>query len=77
MPVPISLVGQQTVEASLGQQSIDNSFKAGLIGFLLVALFMILYYRFPGLISVICLAIYVMAVLAIFKMMPWWVTIIF
>ena len=44
LPVPITLIGQQTVEASLGQQSIDNSFKAGIVGFLLVALFMILYY---------------------------------
>jgi preprotein translocase subunit SecD len=77
LPVPITLVGQQTVEASLGQQSIDNSFKAGLVGFLLVALFMILYYRFPGLISVLCLGIYVMAVLAIFKIMPWWMTVVF
>ena len=77
LPVPITLIGQQTVEASLGQQSIDNSFKAGIVGFLLVALFMILYYRFPGLISVLCLGIYVMAVLAIFKVMPLWMTIIF
>lgn len=77
LPVPISLVGQQTVEASLGQASIDNSFKAGLVGFLLVALFMIIYYRLPGLISVICLGIYSVAVLAIFKMMPWWMMIIF
>ncbi len=77
LPVPITLIGQQTVEASLGQQSIDNSFKAGLIGFLLVALFMIVYYRLPGLISVFCLAIYVTAVLAIFKIMPWWMTWVF
>jgi len=77
LPVPINLIGQQTVEASLGQQSIDNSFKAGIVGFLLVALFMILYYRFPGLVSVICLGIYVMAVLAIFKVMPWWMTWVF
>jgi len=77
LPVPITLVGQQTVGASLGQQSIDNSLKAGLVGFLLVALFMILYYRLPGLISVVCLGIYVMAVLAIFKVMPWWMTAVF
>jgi len=77
LPVPITLVAQQTVEASLGQQSIDNSMKAGIVGFLLVALFMILYYRFPGLISVVCLGIYTMAVLAIYKAMPWWMTIIF
>lgn len=74
LPVPITLIGQQTVEASLGQQSINNSFKAGLVGFLLVALFMIIYYRLPGLISVFCLAIYVTAVLAIFKILPWWMT---
>lgn len=77
LPVPITLIGQQTVEASLGQQSIDNSVKAGLIGFILVAIFMILYYRLPGVISVVCLAIYVLAVLAIFKVMPWWLTIVF
>lgn len=77
LPVPITLIGQQTVEASLGQQSIANSFKAGLVGFLLVALFMIFYYRFPGLISVFCLGIYTMAVLAIFKVMPLWMTWIF
>jgi len=77
LPVPISLISQQTVGASLGQASIDNSLKAGLVGFLLVALFMILYYRFPGLISVVCLGIYAFAVLAIFKVMPWWMTIVF
>jgi len=77
LPVPITLIGQQTVEASLGQQSIDNSLKAGLVGFLLVALFMIIYYRFPGLVSVLCLVIYVFAVLAIFKIMPWWMTAVF
>ncbi len=77
LPVPITLVAQQTVEASLGQQSIDNSMKAGIVGFLLVALFMILYYRLPGLISVICLGVYALAVLAIFKAMPWWMTAVF
>ena len=77
LPVPVNLIGQQTVEASLGQQSIANSFKAGLVGFLLVALFMIFYYRFPGLISVFCLGIYTMAVLAIFKVMPLWMTWVF
>jgi len=72
LPVPITLIGQQTVEASLGQESISNSLVAGLIGFLLIAIFMILYYRYPGFLSVVSLTIYVLAVLAIFKMMPWW-----
>ncbi|MGE5425706.1 MAG: preprotein translocase subunit SecD [Bacillota bacterium] len=70
LPVPIELIGQQTVGASLGQQSINNSLKAGLIGFALVALFMILFYRLPGLLSVGSLAIYALTVLTIFKASP-------
>lgn len=70
LPVPIELVNQQTVGASLGQQSVDASMKAGLIGFALVALFMILFYRFPGLLSVFALGIYSILVLAIFKLWP-------
>ncbi len=70
LPVPISLIGQQTVGASLGERSINNSFTAAMYGFLLVALFMLFYYRLPGLISVASLFIYVLAVLTIFKVMP-------
>ncbi|MDD2258010.1 MAG: protein translocase subunit SecD [Patescibacteria group bacterium] len=72
LPVPITLIGQQTVEASLGQESIDNSLKAGLIGFLLVVIFLIFYYRYPGFLAALSLFIYILAVLAIFKAMPWW-----
>ena len=67
LPVPITLVSQQTVGASLGKASIDNSLKAGLWGLLLVALFMIIYYRLPGLVSVAALAIYTVLLLAVFK----------
>lgn len=70
LPVPIALANQQTVGASLGQQSLQSSLKAGLFGILLVALFMILYYRLPGLLSVISLTIYGILVLAIFKIWP-------
>ncbi len=70
LPVPINLVNQQTIGASLGQQSVDNSFKAGLIAFALVALFMVLFYRFPGLLSVFALAVYGVILLAIFKLWP-------
>ena len=72
LPVPISLISQKTVEASLGSKSIDNSLKAGLIGLLLVSLFMILYYRLPGLLSVLSLLVYGLTVLAIFKALPVW-----
>ena len=77
LPVAISLVSQQTVGASLGQKSIDSSLLAGIIGFILVSLFMILYYRLPGLLSVLSLAVYAMAVLSVFKVMPLWTALVF
>ena len=70
LPVPISLVSQKTVEASLGAKSVDNSLQAGLIGLFLVSIFMIIVYRLPGLLSVFSLAIYGLTMLAIFKMIP-------
>lgn len=76
LPVPISLISQKTVEASLGSKSIDNSLRAGLIGLLLVSLFMILYYRLPGFLSVLSLFVYGLTVLAIFKALPVWLSLI-
>ena len=68
LPVPINLISQQSVEASLGQISLTQSLKAGLIGLLGVALFMILVYRLPGLLAVLALAIYTILILAVFKL---------
>jgi protein-export membrane protein SecD len=76
LPVPVTLISQKTVGASLGSKSIDNSLKAGLIGLLLVSLFMILYYRLPGLLSVLSLLVYGLTVLAIFKALPVWLALI-
>ena len=70
LPVPINLVNQQTIGASLGQSSVDNSLQAGLIGLALVALFMITFYRLPGLLSVAALSLYGLLLLAIFKVWP-------
>ncbi len=70
LPVPITLVNQQTVGASLGQASVDNSLKAGMVGLILVAIFMLIYYRFLGLLAVIALAIYGLLSLAVFKLWP-------
>lgn len=77
LPVPINLIGQQTIGSSLGQKSISNSVKAGLIGFALVAIFMIFFYRLPGLLAVISLGIYALTVLTIFKSAPVWLALIF
>jgi len=70
LPVPIELVSQQTIGASLGQESLKLSVEAAILGLILVALFMIIYYRLPGFIAVIALLIYGIFVLAIFKLIP-------
>lgn len=72
LPVPVTLIAQKTVEASLGAQSIASSLLAGLLGLLLVSLFMMIYYRLPGLVSVVSLVIYSLAMMAIFKALPLW-----
>jgi protein-export membrane protein SecD len=70
LPVPIKLISQQTIGASLGSDSLNKSLKAGLFGLLLVALFMILYYRLPGAIAVLALLVYGVIVLAFYKFIP-------
>lgn len=70
LPVPIALMNQQTVEASLGADSLARSLVAALAGFLAVAVFMALWYRLPGLIAVVALVIYAAVVLSLFKLIP-------
>lgn len=70
LPVPISLISQQTIGASLGYDSLQKSLKAGLFGLLAVALFMILYYRLPGVIAVLALLVYIAIVLMFYKFIP-------
>ena len=77
LPVPITLVGQQSVEASLGQISLEKSLNAGIIGLILVIIFMLLYYRFLGLIASVALLIYTGIMIALFKLSgftPWSIT---
>lgn len=69
LPVPIELISQQKVDATLGADSLASSFKAGIFGLILVILFMILYYRWPGVVSVISLIVYASLTLAIFKVL--------
>jgi len=70
LPVPIHLLTQENVDASLGRSSVEKSLLAGMLGILLVGLFMITYYRFPGLLAVIALGVYSLITLAIFKLWP-------
>lgn len=70
LAVPLEVVQSRTVGPTLGQDSIDQSIFAGIVGLGIVCLFMILYYHLPGLISVIALLIYTAIVFAIFKLVP-------
>ena len=70
LPVPITLVNQQSIEASLGAESLASGLKAAFYGFLAVAAFMIFWYRVPGLLAVVALLIYAAIVLSLFKLIP-------
>ncbi len=70
LPVPITLISQQSIGASLGERSLTKSLRAALIGLIAIGLFMIIYYRLPGLLAVTALIIYTCFVLAIFKLIP-------
>ncbi|MEI6843644.1 MAG: protein translocase subunit SecD [bacterium] len=70
LPVPIELVSTQTVGASLGANATTAGVKAGVVGFLLIAIFLIIWYRLPGIIATISLSIYIILSLTIFKLIP-------
>ena len=70
LPVPIALISQQSIGASLGEEALRRGIFAGLIGILVVVLFLIFWYRLPGLIAVFALFIYAALALFIFKLIP-------
>ncbi len=69
LPVPLTRVGEMTVKPKLGEDFVDLSVRAGLIGIVLVMLFMIAYYRIPGLMASLALVFYGTLVLALFKLL--------
>ena len=69
LPAPITLVNQQTIGASLGQESLKKAVYAGLIGTLAVILFMLIYYRKFGIFAAAALIIYIAITAAIFKLL--------
>ncbi len=70
LPVPITLISTQTIGASLGQAALAGGIKAGIIAFLVIGFFLIIWYRVPGLIAVVSLGAYTCIVLALFKLIP-------
>ncbi|PIT93288.1 MAG: protein translocase subunit SecD [Candidatus Harrisonbacteria bacterium CG10_big_fil_rev_8_21_14_0_10_38_8] len=68
LPAPITLISQQTVGATLGESSLRTTLIAGLIGTLLVMVFMIMYYKKLGIFASVALLIYIVLLLAVFKL---------
>lgn len=70
LPVPIELIETQSVGPSLGHKTLDQITKAFFIAFLIIAIFLIIWYRLPGLVAILPLAFYVAIMFALFKVIP-------
>lgn len=70
LPVPITLVSTQTIGSSLGDSALHAGVYAGAVGFIILSIFLILWYRLPGIIAVLALIVYIVIMLALFKFIP-------
>lgn len=70
LPVPITLLSQQSVAASLGKEALAKSLWAGIYGTVAVMIFMLLWYRLPGVVAVFALSVYGSLTLLLFKLIP-------
>jgi preprotein translocase subunit SecD len=70
LPVPLEIIYEETISPALGADFVELSAKAGIIGIALVMLFMMLYYRLPGLVASLALIFYGVVILALFKLIP-------
>ena len=70
LPVPIALVSTQTIGSSLGDSALHAGVFAGIVGFVILSVFLILWYRLPGVVAVLALIMYVVIMLALFKLIP-------
>jgi len=68
LPVPIKLISQQSVGPTLGAISLEKSLKAGALGFLAIIIFLIIFYRFPGVLASLSLVVYIALVLSLIKL---------
>jgi preprotein translocase subunit SecD len=70
LPVPIALAGTTVIGPSLGGKAVDAGKMATIVGFALIALFMVLWYRLPGALAIVALGAYTIMMLALFKVIP-------
>jgi len=70
LPVPVKLISQNNIGATLGSEAVTQSVVAGLLGLLMVLLFMLIYYRLPGLVAAVALVMYSLIALAVYITVP-------
>ena len=70
LPVPLIVVQTETIGPTLGEDSLDKSLVAGIIGLAVVMLFMALYYRLPGIIADLALILYALVTFALYRWIP-------
>jgi SecD/SecF fusion protein len=70
LPVKLQLISQSQVSATLGQQALNQSLVAGAVGLIVVALFLLLFYRVLGVIAVVALGVYALFLFALIKLIP-------
>ncbi len=70
LPIPLRVESSAFVGATLGQSSVDQSVRAGVIGVIIVLTFMLVYYRVPGIAADLALIVFILLNLALFKLIP-------
>ncbi|HEU4980950.1 MAG TPA: protein translocase subunit SecF, partial [Solirubrobacterales bacterium] len=70
LPIDLTLISQSTVSATLGEEALDQGLKAGIVGLILVCLFLVAYYRFLGVVAVLGLGLYGVFLFALIKLIP-------
>jgi preprotein translocase subunit SecD len=70
LPIPFKVVESRVVGPTLGADSLNKSIIAGLVGFIIVALFMSIYYRLPGVVAIFSIITYALITLVLFKVIP-------
>ncbi len=70
LPVSLNIVGETLIGPTLGREFVDDAVRGGIVGLLVVMLFMLVYYRFPGFLADLALVLYVLMVLTLFRAIP-------
>jgi preprotein translocase subunit SecD len=70
LPIPFKVVESRVVGPTLGEDSLNKSLVAGLVGMIIITLFMVIYYRLPGIVAMLSIATYGLITFALFKLIP-------